>query len=145
MGLVVAQKDVEQEKKKVVDLNDQYTDKARQLQKLQGLYDKLKRRTVIPAMGRHESGYASVSSDYEDSNRRLRPQHQPHSHQAHQFSLFQQDNHPQHHFDTRGLGSDHSSATPKPRLTTSFLARRQNHQPPQLFSRPATPFLNIHN
>ncbi|KAF0473751.1 E3 ubiquitin-protein ligase CCNB1IP1 [Gigaspora margarita] len=44
------QKDMELEKRKTHDLNEQLQEKGRQLSKLQSMYDKLKRRSLVPAI-----------------------------------------------------------------------------------------------
>ncbi|KAG9294629.1 hypothetical protein G9A89_008108 [Geosiphon pyriformis] len=44
------QKDIELEKRKSHDLSEQLQEKGRQFSKLQVMYDKLKRRTLVPAM-----------------------------------------------------------------------------------------------
>ncbi|CAB5395765.1 unnamed protein product [Rhizophagus irregularis] len=48
--LLALQKDMELEKRKTHDLAEQLQEKSRQFSKLQIMYDKLKRRTLVPAM-----------------------------------------------------------------------------------------------
>ncbi|CAI2188399.1 1149_t:CDS:10, partial [Funneliformis geosporum] len=48
--LQALQKDMELEKRKTHELAEQLQEKGRQFSKLQGMYDKLRRRTLVPAM-----------------------------------------------------------------------------------------------